>query len=106
MKQNNNKTTTKLTKITIIAITLIITSCSTTNKSNKIALKMIENNNVILTQIKKERSALKFKHKLVYNIEMYKAERRLITALIAIKKSNDSLKKQFTKRISKEVENE
>lgn len=106
MTKTHNKTTPKLKKIILLTTALMITSCSTTNTSNKVALKLIENNNVIINQIKKERSNPKFKHNIIYNYEFYKAERRLMLALIAITKSNNSLKKQFTKRTSKEVENE
>ena len=72
LKQNNYKTIPKLTKISFMKITPMITICLTTNTSNRVALKLIENNNLIINQIKKERSNQKFLKYLIYNSEFYK----------------------------------
>jgi peptidoglycan hydrolase CwlO-like protein len=57
-----NKTTTKLkikTKIiSIILMSTMISSCATKNAHKQTALKIIQNNNAILKEIKKDRTNL------------------------------------------------
>ena len=106
LKKNNKQTTQKLKTTALIAITLMITSCATTNQSNKIALRIIKNNNVILKEIKKERNDPKLINKVKSDLTLLTAERRLMMALDAIIESNDSLKKRFPKKSKKEKRND
>ena len=94
--KNKLTQTTKL--ITTLTIILITTSCATTKQSNKIALKMLENNNVILMELKKERNDPEIRKKIKSDKQLTESERRLRIALQAVIESNNSLKKRFKKR--------
>ena len=68
-------------------------------------LKIVKNNNVILKQIKKERSSKTISPIIKDSPELLRAEKRLLTAINAIIESNDSLKKEFKTKNKKEVRN-
>ncbi|MBT4761074.1 MAG: hypothetical protein HOO06_05190 [Bdellovibrionaceae bacterium] len=106
MKKTKLKLIQKIKITTLLTITLTITSCATTNRPNKIALRMIKNNNVILKEIKRERSEPKLQKVIKTDEKLLTAEKRLLMALTAIIESNDSLKKRFIKKSIKEVQND
>lgn len=106
MKQTIKNKTTKQKIALLITIISITTSCSTNMHHKKIALKIIKNNNVILKEIQKERRQKIITSNIKGSPKLLTAERRLMTAINTVIKSNDSLKKEFSKKNKKEIENE
>ena len=104
MKQNKKLKVTNLKLGLLITITAITTSCATNNPHKKVALKIIKNNNVILKEIQKERKEKAIAPYIKDSPKLSKAERRLMSAINAVIKSNDSLKREFTKNNKKEVQ--
>jgi DNA-directed RNA polymerase subunit L len=106
MRQIKRSKATK-TKLTIlIAIISMTTGCATSSRHKRLALKIVKNNNVILKQIKHERSNEKIKPLIKESPELFDAEKRLLTAINAVIESNESLKKEFKTQIKKETEHE
>lgn len=106
MRQIKQTKATK-TKLTIlIAIISMTTGCATSSRHKRLALKIVKNNNVILKQIKQERSSEKIKPLIKESSELLDAEKRLLTAINAVIDSNESLKKEFNTQTKKETENE
>lgn len=104
MKQNEKTKLTKLKLGLLIAMTAITTSCATNNPHKKVALKIIKNNNVILKEIQKERKEKTIAPYIKGSPKLSKAEGRLMSAINAVIKSNNSLKREFTKNNKKEVQ--
>lgn len=106
MRQIKQTKATK-TKLTIlIAIISMTTGCATSSRHKRLALKLVKNNNVILKQIKHERSSEKIKPLIKESPELLDAEKRLLTAINAVIDSNESLKKEFNTQTKKETKNE
>ena len=103
MRQNKITKTTKQKIGLLVTIITITTSCATNNNHKKLALKIIKNNNVILKEIKKERKEKPVRPNVNKSRALIKAERRLITAINAVIISNNTLKKEFTKKSIKEA---
>jgi hypothetical protein len=101
MKQNNKLKLTKLKLAILLTITTINISCATKNPHRKIALRIIKNNNMILKEIKKERIKIKITPNINNSPKLLNAEVRLITAINAVIRSNESLKKEFQKNNKK-----
>lgn len=104
MKQNEKTKLTKLKLGLLITMTAITTSCATSNPHKKVALKIIKNNNVILEEIQKERKEKTIAPYIKDSPKLSQAERRLMSAINAVIKSNNSLKSEFTKNNKKEVQ--
>lgn len=107
MKQINIKRVIKLKIISITIITTMISSCASKNSHKEYALKIIENNNAILQEIKRDRIKLKKGGIQQDKRDLKQNEKRLIMALNSVIKANESLKKEFIKnQTTKEKEND
>ena len=106
MKQIRKMKYTKQKIVTIITIIAMTTSCATNNRHKKIALKIIQNNNTILNEIKQERSRESITPLIKQSPELANAEKRLMMAINAVIESNETVKSEFQTKQKKEVENE
>ena len=106
MRQTKKTKATKLKIAILITMISITTGCATNSRHKRLALKLVKNNNVILKQIKKERSSKKISPIIKDSPELLNAEKRLLTAINAVIDSNESLKKEFKRKTKKEVTNE
>tara|TARA_Y100001935_G_C17310344_1_gene515490 strand:+ start:859 stop:1245 length:387 start_codon:yes stop_codon:yes gene_type:complete len=105
MRQTKKTKATKLKLTILIAMISITTGCATNSRHKRLALTIVKNNNVILKQIKKERSSKTISPIIKDSPELLRAEKRLLTAINAVIESNDSLKKEFKNKNKKEVRN-
>lgn len=106
MRQIKQTKATKTKIAILITIISMTTGCATSSRHKRLALKIVKNNNVILKQIKHERSNEKIKSLIKESPELLIAEKRLLTAINAVIESNDSLKKEFKTQTKKETKNE
>ncbi|MDP7320961.1 MAG: hypothetical protein QF441_10155 [Bacteriovoracaceae bacterium] len=106
MRQSKQMKYTKQKIIILLTITAMTTGCATNNRHKKIALKIIKNNNAILKEIKKERSRDSIRPLIKNSPKLANAERRLMMAINAVIKSNETVKTEFKTKHRKEVLNE
>ena len=106
MRQSKQMKYTKQKIIILLTITAMTTGCATNNRHKKIALKIIKNNNAILKEIKKERSRDSIRPSIKNSPKLANAERRLMMAINAVIKSNETVKTEFKTKHRKEVLNE
>ena len=103
MRQSKQMKYTKQKIIILLTITAMTTGCATNNRHKKIALKII---NAILKEIKKERSRDSIRPLIKNSPKLANAERRLMMAINAVIKSNETVKTEFKTKHRKEVLNE
>lgn len=104
--QQNRKTNYKKQKLALLLTIIAMTSsCATNNRHKKIALKIIQNNNTILKEIKKERSRDSIRPLIRKSPRLANAEKRLMMAINAVIESNETVKTEFKTRKKKEALN-